>query len=68
MKRNKCQIVNPFDCSSGEVSNIYLPTSEELSAETIYLNRGSVKIESLKDEIEYNTKRTIETQNISDNS
>jgi hypothetical protein len=46
------------DCYSNDLSNKYLPTQEELYAETIYLNRGSVKIGTLKDEIEY----TLETE------
>jgi hypothetical protein len=60
MKRNKCysdmdrSITNSTnDCYSNDLSNKYLPTQEELYAETVYLNRVSVKIESLKDEIEY---------------
>ncbi len=59
MKRKKCQNESrnnrsmSNDCYSNDISNIYLPTQDELYNETIYLNRGSVKIGSLKDEIEY---------------
>ncbi len=59
LKRQKCQKENSGNDSSTlcpwswEISNRYLPTPEELYQETIYLNRGSVKIESLKDEFEY---------------
>ncbi len=62
LKRRKCEEknrgnystrMNTNDCYSNTLSNIYLPTQEELYAETIYLNRGSVKIESLKNEFDY---------------
>ncbi len=36
-----------------DISNIYLPTPEELYRETIYLNGDTVKIEDIKDEIVY---------------
>jgi hypothetical protein len=58
MKRSKCQQENIADsykaCPySGEISNRYLPTLEQLYKETIYLNRGQVKIETIKNEFEY---------------
>lgn len=60
MKRNKCSSIidrnttnSINDCYSNDLSNKYLPTQEELYAEMVYLNRGSVKIGTLKDEIEY---------------
>lgn len=60
MKRNTCyktidrSTTNSInECYSNDLLNMYLPTPEELYAETIYLNRGSVRIESLKNEIEY---------------
>ena len=62
MKRTKCQKQNQsqsysYDSTkcpwSGEISNKYLPTLEELSTETIYVNGRSVSIASVKDEFEY---------------
>ncbi|MBP9811783.1 hypothetical protein KBC86_00260, partial [Candidatus Gracilibacteria bacterium] len=62
MKRTKCQKQNQSQSYSydstkcpwtGEISNQYLPTLEELSAESIYVNGRMVKIESIKDEFEY---------------
>ncbi len=67
MKRSKCQKENSGNDSykicpwNGDISNMYLPTQEELYAETIYLNRGSVKIGNLKDEIEYGITGIIPT-------
>jgi len=55
IKRNNCQKKEDISsiCYNDTVSNIYLPTLEELYSETIYLNRESVKIQTLKDEFEY---------------
>lgn len=59
MKRTNCQNANQgYDSYTlcpwnGEVSNIYLPTAEELIQQMIYVNRQSVKIESVKDEFIY---------------
>lgn len=53
MKRNNCQKSQGTNCYNANLSNIYLPTVEELNAETIYLNGSSVKISNLKDEFEY---------------
>lgn len=68
MKRSKCEQKNYSntrnninDCYSNDLSNTYLPTQEELYVETIYLNRGSVKIGTLKDEIEYTITKGIRT-------
>ncbi len=74
LKRQNCQKVNQLSDSytlcpyNGDISNQYLPTQDELFAETIYLNRGSVKISSLKDEFEYTINTTIENQKITSNS
>ena len=73
MKRNKCQTDNPGDnytlCPwNGDISNRYLPTETELYAQVIYLNRGSVKIESLQDEIEYSIEKKLEIQNTTNGS
>jgi hypothetical protein len=62
MKRQKCQSVNSGGDSytlcpwNGDISNEYLPTLDELLTEDIYLNRGQVKIESIKDEFEYSVQ------------
>ena len=55
IKRNNCQKKEDISsiCYNDTISNIYLPTLEELYSETIYLNRESVKIQTLKDEFEY---------------
>ncbi len=57
LKRIKCQRENNNSytiCSwSSEISNTYLPTPEELYAESIYLNGSQVRIESVKDEFSY---------------
>lgn len=59
LKRSKCQKENTGNDSysscpwSGEISNRYLPTLEELLGEVIYLNGDSVKLESMKDEFDY---------------
>ena len=74
LKRTKCQKQNSGNDSytlcpwSGEISNIYLPTPDELYAETIYLNRESVKIENLKDQFEYIIKKSVENPKTTDNS
>ena len=65
MKRTKCQKENTENDSytlcpwNGVISNKYSPTQDELYTQTIYLNRGSVKIESLKDEIEYVVQKPL---------
>jgi hypothetical protein len=38
---------------NGAIPDIYLPTPDELYAESIFLNGNSIKIGTLKDEIEY---------------
>jgi hypothetical protein len=59
IKRNKCQRENTWNNSNdicpwnGEISNLYLPTPDELYKETVYLNQSAVKIWDLKDEFEY---------------
>lgn len=76
MKRNKCTRISAGTNTSitcpwnGDISNMYLPTPEELFAETIFLNGNSVKISSLKDEIEYTLQMgapVIQTGTISPN-
>lgn len=63
IKRRKCQEDNKNDYNAcpwnGDVSNKYLPTQAELYKEIIYLNQGSVKIESLKDDIEYTVSGSL---------
>lgn len=68
MKRDTCQEWSDIDCYSSDLSNTYLPSPDELYAETIYLNRESVQIESLKDEIEYSVKKSIKVQDFTDGS
>jgi hypothetical protein len=62
MKSTKCQKLNQSQSYSydstkcvwnGDISNKYLPTLEELLAESIYLNGSMVNIASVKDEFEY---------------
>jgi hypothetical protein len=60
LKRRKCQkeynVSSDFDSAcpwNGDISNRYLPTEDELYVETIYLNRGPVKVKDVKDEFEY---------------
>ncbi len=57
MKRQNCNSKNTVNtylaCPYEKISNIYLPTPEELTLETIYLNGLSVKIATLTGEIDY---------------
>lgn len=46
------------------LSNVYLPTVDELNAETIYLNGNSVKVSDLKDEFEYVLSGVINTPSV----
>lgn len=64
MKQLNCQKSQGTNCYNSNLSNIYLPTVEELDAETIYLNGSSVKISSLKDEFEYMVNRDPDDQSI----
>ena len=58
LKQKKCNIQESFGCYGSDISNIYLPTLEELYNENIYLDRQSVKIETIKDEFEYQVSWT----------
>jgi hypothetical protein len=57
LKQQKCQKENRDSYSacpwSGDISNLYLPTPEEIYKETIYLNWKSVKISEVMDEIDF---------------
>lgn len=64
LKRQKCQKIQGKNCYDSNLSNIYLPTAEELNAEIIYLNGSSVKISSLKDEFEYVVQRDSNDQSL----
>lgn len=55
IKRNNCQKTATIrnDCYQDSLSNVYLPTLDELNKESVYLNRSPVQIATLKDDIEY---------------
>ncbi|NRH20471.1 hypothetical protein HOO68_00295 [Candidatus Gracilibacteria bacterium] len=68
LKRNNClkkETINSI-CYTDTISNLYLPTLEELNKETIYLNRNFVNIKTLKDEFEYITKGLEAAKSIAD--
>ncbi|GAB0174966.1 MAG: hypothetical protein HHAS10_08450 [Candidatus Altimarinota bacterium] len=68
MKRSKCQkeiqsqnynAINSKCPWTGEISNRYLPTLEELLGENIYYNGRSVSIKNIKDQFEYSISGSI---------